>query len=365
MRVAPTNDRRASSSPDRISSGIPPACLTASSSCSRLGALRIAAVATATICSAPTSRATFACVATTPAVSVILSVGIEPVDARLFPMRVKARWVTSSRSWPLPASATSSLVVLLPMSIQAQIKRVDGGASSGMRGVLELPEQTGDDEDGLLADVHGIVADPLDAASDQRHVHCPFARIGVVPDLQREVKHVAVETIDLVVLAHQVLRKVHVAALERLLALDHLLARLLAHLLDVGQEARIRRRLVPRERDELRHVHALVAHALDVLHDVEQGGDQPQVPRHGRLQRQQRQHALVDLEVAAVDAVVVRDDHARQLDVLLLDGLERAVERLDHHVEAAERLHLELRELVLEVAACGIRHAGPLTRPCR
>ena len=38
-------------------------------------------------------------------------------------MRVKARWVTSSRRLPFPASATSSRVVLLPMSMQAQIKR--------------------------------------------------------------------------------------------------------------------------------------------------------------------------------------------------------------------------------------------------
>ena len=49
------------------------------------------------------------------------------------------------------------------------------------------------------------------------------------------------------------------------------------------------------------------------------------------------------LEVAAVDPVVVRDDHARQLDVLVADGLERAVERLRHEVEPAERRALESR----------------------
>ena len=52
----------------------------------------------------------------------------------------------------------------------------------------------------------------------------------------------------------------------------------------------------------------------------------------------------------------------RQLDVLVLDGLERAVERADDHVEAAERLLLELRELVLEVEAGRVGHAS---RPCR
>ncbi len=40
------------------------------------------------------------------------------------------------------------------------------------------------------------------------------------------------------------------------------------------------------------------------------------------------------LEVAAVDAVVVGDDQLGELDVLVLDRLQRAVERADHHVEA-------------------------------
>ena len=112
---------------------MPPASSTAASSSSRLGALRIAAVATATICSAPTSRATLAWVRTTSAVSAIFSDGIAPVEAMLLPIRVKARWVTSSRSCPFPASATSSRVVLLPMSMQAQIKQWTGERAPGAR----------------------------------------------------------------------------------------------------------------------------------------------------------------------------------------------------------------------------------------
>ena len=52
-------------------------------------------------------------------------------------------------------------------------------------------------------------------------------------------------------------------------------------------------------------------------------------------------------------------DHAGQLHVLVLDGLERAIERGDHHVEAAERLALELGELVLEVGAGRLGHGPP------
>ena len=116
------------------------------------------------------------------------------------------------------------------------------------------------------------------------------------------------------------------------------------------------------EGDQLRHVHALVAHPLHVLDDVEHGRHEAQVAGHRRLQREQRQHALVHLEVAAVDAVVVGDDHAGQLHVLVLDRLQRPVERGDDHVEAAECLLLELGQLFLEVAASRLRHAS---RPCR
>ena len=54
---------------------------------------------------------------------------------------------------------------------------------------------------------------------------------------------------------------------------------------------------------------------------------------HRRLEGEQRQDPLVHLEVAAVDAVVVGDDERRELDVLVLERLQRAVELLDDDVE--------------------------------
>ena len=79
-----------------------------------------------------------------------------------------------------------------------------------------------------------------------------------------------------------------------------------------------------------------------MLDDVQQRRDEPQVTRDRRLEREQRQDPLVDLEVAAVDAVVVGDHERRELDVLVLERLERAVELLDDQVEPAERARLEL-----------------------
>src|SRR5262249_50258094 len=108
--------------------------------------------------------------------------------------------------------------------------------------------------------------------------------------------------------------------------------------------------------DQLRDVHALIAHPLHALHDVEQGGDQPQVGRDRGLRREQRQDRLMDLEVAAVDAIVVGDHELRELDVLVLDGLARAVERVADEVEAAEGGALEVLELRQVVLARRVRH---------
>ena len=186
---------------------------------------------------------------------------------------------------------------------------------------------------------------------------------GIVADFERSVEDLAVQPVDLVVLAHQVLRHLDVAALEGLTALDDLLPRLVAHALDELEHLRIRRRLMSGQGHELRHVHALVAHPLDVLDHVQQRRDDAQVAGHRRLEREQRQDPLVHLQIAAVDAVVVGDHHARELDVLVLDGLERAVERGRHEVEASERGSLQSRELFLEVRSGGVRQRHYPTFP--
>ena len=86
-------------------------------------------------------------------------------------------------------------------------------------------------------------------------------------------------------------------------------------------------------------------------------------PATGACVRQQGQDALVHLEVAAVDAVVVGDDQAGQLDVLVLERLDRAVERRDDHVEPAERLLLEPLKLLLEVDPASLSGIASPTFP--
>ena len=98
-----------------------------------------------------------------------------------------------------------------------------------------------------------------------------------------------------------------------------------------------------------------------MLDHVQQRGDRPQVRRHRRLQREQRQDPLVHLEIAPVDPVVVVDDDRGQLDVLVLERLQRAVQGRDDEVEAAERLSSSAAQLVLEVLPAG----SAISPPCR
>ena len=52
----------------------------------------------------------------------------------------------------------------------------------------------------------------------------------------------------------------------------------------------------------------------------------------------------MDLQVAAIDAVVVRDHHRGELHVVLAERLHRAFERRGHQVKTAECLMLEVRD---------------------
>ena len=63
-------------------------------------------------------------------------------------------------------------------------RRERGEASQlfGMGGVRELAELAGDEVRRLLADVDGVVADPLEAARDDEHPQTPFAVLGVEPE---------------------------------------------------------------------------------------------------------------------------------------------------------------------------------------
>ena len=84
---------------------------------------------------------------------------------------------------------------------------------------------------------------------------------------------------------------------------------------------------------------------------MQERGEQAQVAGDRALQREQRERALLDLDAALVDARVVVDDELRELDVLVLERLDDAIEQGKDEVERAERAVLEIGEIVLEAPA--------------
>ncbi len=68
-----------------------------------------------------------------------------------------------------------------------------------MRGIGELAELTGHEEGGLLADVHGVVSDALEAPSDGDLAHAPLERLGVVDVAEHLVEHLSIRPVDEIV----------------------------------------------------------------------------------------------------------------------------------------------------------------------
>jgi uncharacterized membrane protein YbhN (UPF0104 family) len=215
---------------------------------------------------------------------------------------------------------TASLVRGRPSSVLGRV-----------RGVRELAELARDEVRRLLADVHRVVADPLDAARDDDHPQPPL-----VPALvAREAEHVAddapVGAVDQLVEIDEPLRPGDVAREERLdRGADHLLGAR-AHLLEGVQERLVGREPL-RQLRQLRDRHAVVGHPLEVEVHVQHREHVTEVDRHGRLPREQRVDPLLDAEEAAIDLVVEGDHLVGELDVLLLEGGDRPSERAQDEV---------------------------------
>src|SRR5262249_19656856 len=118
------------------------------------------------------------------------------------------------------------------------------GLLDGMGGILELPEEAGDDEGDLLADVHGVVGDALDRPRGEEHRHRPFADVGVVAELQGEPEAVTVEVVDDIVLTDQVPGHLDIALFEGPLRLSDQGPCLATHHQDQPDHPLVSRRLV-------------------------------------------------------------------------------------------------------------------------
>ena len=128
---------------------------------------------------------------------------------------------------------------------------------------------------------------------------------------------------------------------------DHLLGAA-AHVLERVEDPVVADVEVAHQLGQLRDGDAVVGHALEVQvhaqdreHEAKVGGDR-------RLAGEQRLHAGLDREVAAVDLVVEADHLVGQLVVAAGEGVQRRAERPQDEVALLLDRRLELLELLVE-----------------
>ena len=109
-------------------------------------------------------------------------------------------------------------------------------------------------------------------------------------------------------------------------------------------------------------VHRQVADALEIGVDLDRGHDGPQVGRHRLVQRQQLQHAVVDLDVELVDRLVAGQHRFDEAEVALgqaLDGMAHALLGQAAHLEQPGPEDLEFLLQVSDEAFHGSRISYP------
>ncbi len=108
----------------------------------------------------------------------------------------------------------------------------------------------------------------------------------------------------------------------------------------------------------LGNVDGEVADALQVGVDLHGGDDRAQVDRHRLVERQQREAAVVDLDVQRVQRTIAGQDARDQVAVAVDQALDREADSFLGEPAHLEKASFELLELVLEMADAlfGRRH---------
>ena len=128
---------------------------------------------------------------------------------------------------------------------------------------------------------------------------------------------------------------------------DHLLGAL-AHVLERVEDAVVADVEVAHQLRQLRDRDAVVGHPLEVEVHPQHREHEAKVDRDRRLAGEQRLHAGLDREVAAVDLVVEADHLVGELVVAARERVQRRAERAQDEVALLLDRRLELLELLLE-----------------
>ena len=144
---------------------------------------------------------------------------------------------------------------------------------------------------------------------------------------------------------------------------DERVERVAQHALRDGRHARdvdqlLDRRVADVAPRRLGDVDGEVAHALEVGVDLHGGDDRAQVGGHRLVERQQREAAVVDLDVQRVQRAVARQHARDEIAIAIDEPLDRQAHLFLGEAAHFEQPRLELLELVLKVpdALFGRRH---------
>jgi polyphosphate kinase-like protein len=233
------------------------------------------------------------------------------------------------------------------MEIAAQAAKPNRLAALGMRRVGEFAELAGHEIGGLLADVHGVIADPFETAGDEDHPQPPLPLRLVAPEVEDALDRTAVGAVDQLVEVDKRGGRFEIAPLEGFERnADHLF-RPLPHFLE-GLDEPLVWLDVGDELGQLRDRDAVVAHPLEMQVRMQHRQHEPQVDGDRRLPREQRLDPFLDLEVAFVDLVVEGDHLVSELRVGRLDSVHRRPQRAQDKVALFLEGRLDLLELLLE-----------------
>ena len=94
----------------------------------------------------------------------------------------------------------------------------------------------------------------------------------------------------------------------------------------------------------------MIAHPLEVVGDLERGGEHAEVARHRLLEREEVDALLLDFHFHAVDDAVAGDDAARLLAVALQQRFDRQAQRRLRLARHREQADLDVAQLVVKVA---------------
>ena len=216
-----------------------------------------------------------------------------------------------------------------------------------------------DPEDHVFGDVGGVVGGALEVAGDDDGAEGLAAEDGVLlHDGDEFGLDGAVEVVDLVVEFEDRLGQLGVGFEQRLDGAAHHDADLFAHVGDVDRKRDGRE--VAQAFGALGDVVCLVADALEVAVDFDDGEDEAEVDGHGLLLGEEVVGHLVDVALGGVDGGLDLPYVGAEAHVAGEVGFEGELERLLGEGGHGEELVLEGDELLLEVDA---RHGGGAPDP--